>query len=482
MFDTLTLSTPTAIAGGAAVTFPYPSGRGQGDYQATGYVLTRPDGREFRQSGGSFSVVLASSGILVRFGVDGGPAGSYRLRAPQQLEAESFDNDPRLQVVGTRGAVHGAIASSDGTQLVGYSRFRTFMGPQAVTDLRLLYANIFAGGAAVESAVPNAYLQLASSVEDGTSYIPLLFNGVKRPAMGADAQLLSDKSGLDVAANAGLWIRTGIQVDTGLLMPRTAFVAISGEAGYTDDAYDASAFTAVMEAAGAMSQPTGGATPGTGYIPAAVLGYVKRYQPAVAIVGDSIASGTSGDTSDTATGARGIIARGLWDVGKTTVIPYSVYARASEQAAWLVGFSGTRRKSLLGYHTHMICNYGSNDIAAGTVIATIQGYLTSIWTTAKRAGLKVWQVLILPRTDSGNTTPASGFTVGSTRDQLNAWIITQVGNGILDGYINPNTVAEGSNNLWAASMMTDGIHPNTTGSPLIAATIRAATQSWHTTA
>jgi lysophospholipase L1-like esterase len=380
----------------------------------------------------------------------------------------------KLQVVGTRGAVHGGQANSGGTNLVGYTRFRTFLGDQDVHDLRLLYANIVAGGAGVETPAPNDFLQLAATIEDGTSYIPLLFNGVKRPAMGADGRLLSDKSGLDVAGNAGLWIRTGVQVNTGLVFPRTSFFAITGEAGVEDDAYNASAFTAVMEAAGAIGTPTGGAATGIGYIPTAVLGYTEAFQPAVALFGDSIAAGTPGDNSDATTGARGMLARALWNSAKTSVVPYSVLARASERSLWLQGFSGVRRKSLLDYHTDLICNYGSNCIAAGDSLATIQGYLTAIWRAAKRRGLRVWQVLILPRTDSGNTTPASGFTAGGTRSLLNAWILTQVGNGLLDGVLNPNTVAESPTTpgLWATGIMSDGIHPNTVGAPLIADSLR----------
>jgi lysophospholipase L1-like esterase len=130
--------------------------------------------------------------------------------------------------------------------------------------------------------------------------------------------------------------------------------------------------------------------------------------------------------------------------------------------------------ALLKYASNVICELGTNDINTSRTLAQIQSDLQTIWQAAKAAGVRrVAQTLIIPRTTStdswataANQTPVSGFATGSTRDQLNAWIKAQVGQGLLDGYIDPNPQVEDQANLgkWqtngtASFATTDGTHP-----------------------
>src|SRR5262249_9148167 len=88
--------------------------------------------------------------------------------------------------------------------------------------------------------------------------------------------------------------------------------------------------------------------------------------------------------------------------------------------------------------------------------------------------LKVAQSLIMPRTTSSdswataaNQTSVSGFGVGELRDQFNAWVLTQVGGGLLDVVIDPNPYVEDQSHpsKWISNNSanyptTDGVHPS----------------------
>lgn len=385
----------------------------------------------------------------------------------------------KLQVVGTRGAILGGQNNGGGVSsgLRGHeTTFTTHIGPSAVYDVRPLYSNIVAGGAGVEAAGPND-IRVSGAIVDAalTKVRGFTFNGGVQSLIKPGQWAIPDRTGLDHAAYTQLQIKTGVAVAADGAWPQTDFTGPNNNLAFNDDSAvtDDTRNPQVLSTS-AMTLPSGGAQVFIGYIPTCVLGYAEEYMPAIAIVDDSIGAGTvGGESIDTTTGARGLVARALWDVAKTTPLPYSMLARASELASWLTDFDGAFRKSLLDYHTHMICGLGTNDIGGGASLATLQARVVKVWNAGKRRGLKVAQRLILPRTQASNTQPVAGYEPGGIRDQFNQWCI-EGGAGILDGVANANVVADSGNNdgLWAAGISTDLTHPNAVGHAALAVPIR----------
>lgn len=477
-YETLTAAPSGGVASQSVVTFAYPRGRTREDYESRGAALSINYGEyKFRQSSGVFSLTYGDSSIRLFWGGSRIAADKlWTLRVPLTRDAEacSFAYPRKLQVVATRGAIMGGQANSGTTMTRGEHRMKVFFGPQPCRDVRLVFTNFVAGGAAAEGLGPNA-ITVEAAIETITpaAFATVTFGGDNTVVIQPGAVAVSDPIPLDFDANAQAWIRTGVTVTLGQSWPRTSFFAISGEAQI-----ESTNAASQIQATGVLTNGASGSTATAGYIPTAIIGIATTPFPSIGLLGDSIMAGTVGDTSSATTGARGVYMRGLF-LDDGTVLPYSVLARASERAEWNIGASGYRRRSALDYCTHVISNYGTNDIAAGTSVANIQTYLTSLWTSAKRRNVKVYQALILPRTDAGNTTPASGFAVGAARDQVNTWIRAQAAAKVIDGIIDVNAVAEGVPGLWASnSYTTDGTHPNATGSVAIAAAVRAVASTF----
>lgn len=380
---------------------------------------------------------------------------------------------PKLQVVAGRGAILGGVANSGTTMTRQETRMKLFFGPSPTRDIRLVFTNFTEPtGTAPEIAGPNPItIEAALETITPVGFATVTFGGAPTYTIQPGGFVVSDPVALDFPANSQCWLRTGLTVSAGQSWPRTSMFAISGEA-----MPESTSATSQVQATGAMVTPAGGNAGAGGYIPSAILGIAEKPMISIALVGDSIMAGTVGDGSDNQTGLRGMYARGL-KLDDGTTVPFTLMARASEQAAFNIGISGHRRRMLLAYTTHAIINFGTNDIVAGTSLANVQSYLTSMWQSMAARGIRVYQALILPRTNAGNTAPVTGFAVGGIRDQLNAWIKTQVGNGALAGIIDVNEVAESKTTpgLWANSTWTsDGTHPNNAGAVALAAPVRAA--------
>lgn len=379
------------------------------------------------------------------------------------------------QNVATRGSISGNTASAaltDGTKTRLESRMKIFFGPQSCRDIRIVVTGFHATGSAAEVVNPNPITaDFALELADASASVPFLFDGEQLLTVQPGGLYISDPLSLDFDAFATAWIRSGALVTSGQFIPISSMFAISGESmPYSTEA------TSQVNATGAMVNRTTGSTGPGGFIPAAILGTPIVNHVSVALYGDSLMAGTIGDGSDATTGARGAYARAVQGL-----FPWSNMARASETAAFNVGVNGFRRRQLIDFHSHVLINFDTNGIAGGATLAQCKASLTSIWTSAKRRGKKVYQSLIWPRTNAGNTAPVTGFAVGGIRDQLNAWIKTQVGNGILDGIIDANVVVESKTTpgLWANSAWTaDGTHLNNAGCLAAAVPIRAAVSEW----
>lgn len=393
----------------------------------------------------------------------------------------------RQQIVANRGTIHGGLANSGTTYSRGEQRFKLFFGPSVTTDIQFVFGNFQAPGTSAEVDGPNA-LNIEATLETITPSVAAIrstFNGVTPGLLNPGGIFAADAMPVSLPANAQAWGRTGVIVNVGQSWPRTSFFAISGEAQY-----ESTASVSQVNATGAMSTPAGGQTAGGGFLPLGIIGVPEKPFPAVGLLGDSIMAGTVGDATSTVNGSRGMYARGLFfDNG--TLWPYVMLARASERAEWCAGLSSYLRKYMLQYCTHVICNYGTNDIAAGRTFDQIKADLMSIWDQARARGCKVYQAMILPRVTSSNSfvdiagqTITAGFGANSTRYLLNQFFQASVGT-LIDGVIDGNKYLEDPNNYgrWVVNgspnyVTSDGTHPNATGAILGAAATKSVAERW----
>lgn len=398
---------------------------------------------------------------------------------------------PKLQIVGTRGQILGQSAAGGGGAN-NYTRSETrlfsVLGCAPVSGLRLAVGNYAVGGGTGEAANANA-ITVEAAIENPTpaQTWPLTFGGAPSVTLAAGAAgTLSDPLGVDLPALGGVWLRMGVTVTSGQVWARGSNPSRSGE-----NSYESTSATSQIGNTGGL---TGGTTSLPGYAPLAVLGIPQRATPAVIILGDSIAYGVGeASTIGDGLGNRGFAQRGLANVNGCQ-IPWANEARASDAASVNQTTNlGWRKRYLWQYASDLLVNLGTNDIAVGNSLATVQGNLINIWQGAKRSGLRVHQVLIMPRmkatTDSyatpGGMTPETGFEVGGVRDQLNAWIKAQVATGLIDSFIDVNKYVEDQANpsKWITNgtanyPTADGVHPSTPLHILAAQPVNADAVTW----
>lgn len=351
------------------------------------------------------------------------------------------------------------------------------VGPFGVTSLRLAFGNWYVtlgeqttGLAAI---TVNAGLETTTPIRTR----PVLFSGQRSIVIQPGDTVYSDPIPIDLAPGASVWCRTSCTVADGT----TAWPAVYATRVTGENWLQSTLGTTQVYNTGALV--TTDASANIGFGPIAVLGTPDPTSSAVSrkcviCLGDSIMRG-NGDTPSTINGTAGY-SRGLTHTDGS-VVPNIVQARDSDQASYnsdTATNAAWRKPGLWPYATHMLCNFGTNDLAAGgRTLVQLQTDLTAIWTRAKRYGMKVAQVLILPRQASAGGAPVAGFeSGGNLRDPQNAWIRSQVGNGLLDAVVDVPSLVEDPAVLgqYRAGISVDGIHMNASGYNLAIPAI----QSW----
>jgi hypothetical protein len=162
--------------------------------------------------------------------------------------------------------------------------------------------------------------------------------------------------------------------------------------------------------------------------PYAIVGMTKR--PSVLLIGDSRTQGNGTDTPDSE-GAMGELAR--------SIDPFFAYSNAGASGdgayQWVAGVPGsngqTNNRVALGqYASHILFNYGVNDVGSGNnfTLAQIQANLQKTWASFPRK--KVMQITIAPNTTS-TFTPTSITSTGTTTCTLTAAGAQYLTNGTL---------------------------------------------------
>jgi lysophospholipase L1-like esterase len=113
--------------------------------------------------------------------------------------------------------------------------------------------------------------------------------------------------------------------------------------------------------------------------------------------------------------------------------------------------------------THVIFFEGSNDLARGATFQQITDGLTTIYTRARNAGLKIIGATVIPRHNAA-WRPAE---MNPVRHAVNAWIRDQASPvGLLDGVIDFDALLKDPNDPDLINPLydsTDHIHPNSAG-------------------
>lgn len=302
-----------------------------------------------------------------------------------------------------RAQVMNAGKSSGSNQTVSYRM--AFYSTQAgrVTAPRLVFAHHYLDttGEADGETTP---VLVKAGIEVGSVTSRVFFRGARVGTIEPGGILISDPVGIVIPANTQFWVRTRASVNTlGDKWPTTiaANFANLGE-GYSSSPNDQA------DATGAL---TNNALSNL-YAPCAILGDLvgATNQNTVAIIGSSSAYG-QGDTAEAPTWDLGYLSRIVGnEVGSIKL------TRGSQTVAQWVSDNNRRLAVLDAVRpTHAIFQLGTNDITAGTAVATIKANLLSAWTDLTNRGIKVWGTTFTPVTTSSD----SWATVAN--QTLNAW-------------------------------------------------------------
>lgn len=200
------------------------------------------------------------------------------------------------------------------------------------------------------------------------------------------------------------------------------------------------------------------------YAPVALLGMTTR--ETIALIGDSRCIAL-GDTPDTAY-VRGYLARSL--AGRATVN----LGVGSDAAHWALT-NYTNRGQLAGYCSHVIGQYGINDIfGLGRTAAQAHADIQSFLALPSIAGKPTWWTTLEPIGVTGTYTSDAGQTAGSTNAAVQTFNATmRAGIAGIRGVIDTDKFLESAtksgvfSNVLGAALTTDGAHANRQGNLLV---------------
>lgn len=236
----------------------------------------------------------------------------------------------------------------------------------------------------------------------------------------------------------------------------------------------------------AVGRDAGNGGPGV----TACIGLPSQNYVSLAGLGDSNLVGRDDATPD-ATGHYGHIAKAAFTSGQNgSAIPYIDLAQSGEQVTTMTSGLGLARSSLLRYVSHVVTNYGINDIRhGGKTVNQVTTALTAWWAALKARGLVIIEQTLPPWTTTTNAyadfagqTIVAGWGPGGFRDQINAFKQTALSARQIDYIIDINTVLEDQSNpgYWRTNaggpLTVDGQHAISLGHTLCVPVAQAVLQ------
>jgi lysophospholipase L1-like esterase len=390
---------------------------------------------------------------------------------------------PYLGIVATRcGCFDNGFF---GSTIIASTNRSAHYATEDLTSIKLVYGNWTIVNNA-ESNMDSAASIVCFIEYPIDTYTRVTFNGANTGAAAAGANFVSDFVSVNIPRGAVFYVRVGY----GLTGTTVNGVATNGTmrpnwgAGTTTGSYwegilNSTSLASVSLAGTKGSGGTSGNNDGFNtqasnrIVPLGILGMTTR--PSFFIAGDSISVGI-GDIADSQL-AAGFIARALGN-------KYGYFAggASGEGVNGLTGNSQFLQRSFMAqFCTHVISNYGTNDIGVASgrtpaqVIADISSFRAK-WFPTQR----FYQTTMLPRTTStdgwatevNQTVLATDANRALLNDSLRLGALTSRFDGILD----VDQIAQNSYNgrLWKAfgtttnRMTADGTHPTPYGAQYIA--------------
>jgi len=380
------------------------------------------------------------------------------------------------QIIGSNGRISAGVQATSAGTIRLETRRVSSIGGQAAATFRLGYGNYYVDTNGAEQLVGNGYtLEAAIEIPSApnTNCVRVTFSGSNTGTVPDGADLfLSDSISASAFGLSTIPAGTLIYIHDSVLVTAGQNIPISNV--YTPSAGEKS----VQNNNGTSQVMTPGVPTGTEVnlqSPLiAVLGKFMAPEVSLALFGDSIENYVNDTNSSGINGTTGgMYVRPAWGVNGRN-IPWSNISRTNAQAVVTSG-SCVKRLAVLRYATHMLTDYGTNDVLAGTASATIQAALQKLWGLSKSFGVsRVEQSNIIPRTTSTdgfitvvNQTPQTNYGVGGIRDTLNTAITANVGSNGLDALLDLNSVLQDqtTTTAWIAppAQTADGTHPSGAG-------------------
>lgn len=381
------------------------------------------------------------------------------------LGTPNGDLAPYVGMVATNTVLNDTIHA---TNNVSYNKC-PHIARDAITALAIVLPNWYSSNVTGDTNGGGVDTWTAAIEYPAGTYTRVTFSGAVSGTVQPGANLVSDFVKVVIPNGAKFWTRIYC-VSTGTLL-YTSYYQPDGTA---QGAYGTST-TAVpdLTMGGNTNYMTGSNT--AFRTPVAIIGITSK--KTLAIVGDSIAVGTS-DVLD-GTMAAGYIARAFGN--RYAYMNLAIYGSALSQFL----SSGAKRSALINsYCSHVITNYGTNDVFSGRtavqVKADLISFVSQFWTKPTAV------CTLLPRTTSTDSWATAANQTVAAQEAVRIVVNATIRNGSITGavcFYDVERFAESSymsgkwqfipgtiSPAWAAYTW-DGVHPNAQGYAAIAAGI-----------
>lgn len=395
---------------------------------------------------------------------------------------------PQLYVVSTVSRLPTDVGAAVSTNRGFVIRYPFYIGSGDVTEMRFSFANLYSSMAS--NTTGNSITITEASLDNGTSYAPVTFNGSttrSKVLAWKDSDIQSDPIypsalGLSEFARGELyWFKVvGEATSTTYKWP-LQYPRLTNFTGQQSYVFDPGSVTPDADSAGTFS--TSGLTTTSNPLPGPVI--LGKFENAGTRsflgVGDSIFRGADDEVSTFRWPLKilsGIFERSLVD--QMTMSTSTIYAGLNTGVfgTGVANYSTSydARSAYYQYATDIVEEYGTND-APSLTLSGIQTKLGQLWTTiaSTSPNARLWRTKLMPRTTStdnwatvANQSVNADNAQGGEVSQLNDWFDTKYADTTLDGVIELGRMRDpasttawrvnptGGITVWPTS---DGVHP-----------------------
>jgi lysophospholipase L1-like esterase len=345
-----------------------------------------------------------------------------------------------------------------------------------ISNIRVSYtqAYLLLTGDTVSFSGAGGALQIKAYLEyPANTFTPILFAGVLNASAADGTTITSDPVAITIPAGAQFWVRTVLRVTANIAAVQSPALVSALANGDTAENAD-------LGNSGNVTQTSFSFLLAPSLITADIDAANAK---SAVIIGDSIAWGEGDITSSGSNGSSGYVARGL-----ATRFPYAQISKQSMKASEFDAFGNAGWLQIMALinaasPTHLVSEYGFNDLRIARTPAQLSGNLASIYNKFPTA--TAYQATITPRSTSTDgwitTINQTPYAVNDFSNQVTAMnaIIRAVGITNQDAYFEPADIAMTArdSNIWKAppASTLDGAHPTSAMAASISASLSTVT-------